>query len=206
AGKGIANPTAILLSAIQMLHHMGLHDYAECIETALRYTLVSGIKTRDLGGNATTREFTLAIISHLPNAAPRTEGAEAPTEMPRIALPPPASTAEAGWQTVGVDIFVHSTCVPQLPPRIGALRLAVLSNRGVPLYRSEGATQSQGEMPPLESGERYLLNWYRARYLADEPLSEEQLQAFLHALPPDLHWTTLQRLYAHAGKPLFSEI
>jgi isocitrate dehydrogenase (NAD+) len=50
AGKGIANPTAILLSAIQMLHHLGLHEHAERIETALRYTLVSGIKTRDLGG------------------------------------------------------------------------------------------------------------------------------------------------------------
>jgi isocitrate dehydrogenase (NAD+) len=200
AGKGIANPTAILLSAIQMLHHLGLHQDAERIETALRYTLVSGIKTRDLGGNATTREFTLAIISHLPAVSKRADARVSlpsiATEPFRVSLPPPASTDEVGWQTVGVDLFLHSTCPPHLPERLGALRLVTISNRGVSLTQS------------LASGEpdRYLLNWYRARYLAEQPLSEEQLSEFLRSLPPDLHWTTLQRLYAHNGKPLYSEI
>ena len=209
AGKGIANPTAILLSAIQMLHHLGLHEDAERIETALRYTLVSGIKTRDLGGNATTREFTLAVISHLPAASKRHtlspiekgeegkgEGGYASIEPFRVSLPPSASTSEAGWQTVGVDLFLHSTCPPRLPERLGALRLVVVSNRGVPLTQSLGGA----------SAERYLLNWYRARYLAEHPLSEEQLREFLRSLPPELHWTTLQRLYAQNGKPLYSEI
>ncbi len=200
AGKGIANPTAILLSAIQMLHHLGLHEDAERIETALRYTLVSGIKTRDLGGNATTREFTLAIISHLPAASKRVSERESlpsmATEPFKMSLPPPTATDEVGWQTVGVDLFLHSTCPPHLPEQLGSLRLVTISNRGVPLTQS------------LASGEpdRYLLNWYRARYLAEQPLSEEQLSEFLRSLPPDLHWTTLQRLYAHNGKPLYSEI
>jgi len=217
AGKGIANPTAILLSAIQMLHHMGLHEYAERIETALRYTLVSGIKTRDLGGNATTREFTLAIISHLPSATSSAGATESLAELPLTPLPPPVSIVQAGWQTAGVDIFVHSTSVPRLPARIGALRLVAISNRGVPLQLLKGEAL-EGEIPaepkPIggrgsaepKPGERYLLNWYRARYLAEDALTEEQLQAFLQALPPDLHWTTLQRLYAHEGKPLYSEI
>jgi NAD-dependent isocitrate dehydrogenase len=200
AGKGIANPTAILLSAIQMLHHLGLHEDAERIETALRYTLVSGIKTRDLGGNATTREFTLAVISHLPAASKRAEEQVSmpsiATEPFRVSLPPPASTSEAGWQTVGIDLFLHSTCPPRLPERLGALRLVALSNRGVRLAQPFEA----------ESADRYLLNWYRARYLAEHPLSEEQLREFLRSLPPDLHWTTLQRLYAQNGKPLYSEI
>jgi len=196
AGKGIANPTALLLSAIQMLHHMGLHTYAERIENALRYTLVSGIKTRDLGGDATTREFTLAIISHLPSTPASVT--ETPETLPLVPPPPPPSTVEAGWQTVGVDIFVHSTTVPLLPERIGALRLVVLSNRGVPIKPTLGRS--------LEPEGRDLLDWYRARYLAEHALSEEQLLAFLHSLPPGLHWTTLQRLYTHAGKPLYSEI
>ncbi len=200
AGKGIANPTAILLSAIQMLHHLGLHEDAERIETALRYTLVSGVKTRDLGGNATTREFTLAIISHLPAASKRAEDQVSmpsiATEPFRVSLPPSASTYEAGWQTVGVDLFLHSTCPPRLPERLGSLRLVTLSNRGVPL------TQSLGSGGP----DRYLLNWYRARYLAEHALSEEQLSEFLRSLPPGLHWTTMQRLYAQHGKPLYSEI
>ncbi|GBC92080.1 Isocitrate dehydrogenase [NADP] [bacterium HR15] len=218
AGKGIANPTALLLSAIQMLHHMGLHGYAERIETALRYTLVSGIKTRDLGGNATTREFTLAIISHLPHASePQRREDEASFEpwLSLMPLPLPASTIEAGWQTVGVDIFVHSTSIPRLPTRIGAMRLVAISNRGVPLLRQDarshvplGGGQAE-DLSPTEMGtpaERYLLDWYRARYLAEGALSDQELQAFLQALPPDLHWTTLQRLYAHENKPLYSEI
>ncbi len=199
AGKGIANPTALLLSAIQMLHYMGLHAHAERIETALRYTLVSGIKTRDLGGDATTREFTLAIISHLPGSTPREVQADA-VEPFLIPVPSTASTADAGWQTVGVDIFLHSVGLPRLPERIGALRLVALSNRGVPL-----SLQPTSDAPSLPEG-RYLLDWYRARYLADGALSEEHLQAFLQSLPPDLHWTSLQRLYAHEGKPLYSEM
>ncbi|MCS7311094.1 MAG: isocitrate/isopropylmalate family dehydrogenase, partial [Armatimonadetes bacterium] len=104
AGKGIANPTAFILSAVQMLHHIGLHADAERIENALRYTLALGIKTPDLGGNATTREFTKAVISNLP---PRTQGhtCNKPVAMPySTPMPEPRSTEREGWQTVGVDV------------------------------------------------------------------------------------------------------
>eukprot|EP01121_Diplochlamys_sp_Union-15-3_P009219 TRINITY_DN24_c0_g1_i1.p1 TRINITY_DN24_c0_g1~~TRINITY_DN24_c0_g1_i1.p1 ORF type:complete len:358 (+),score=69.78 TRINITY_DN24_c0_g1_i1:102-1175(+) len=66
AGKNKANPTALLLSAVMMLRHMGLHDYAKRIESATLKTLAQGTTiTGDLGGKASCTEYTQAIISNL---------------------------------------------------------------------------------------------------------------------------------------------
>ena len=64
-GQNKANPTALLLSAVEMLKYIGENTYAEKIEKALFKTLESGICTVDLGGKASTIEFTNAIISNL---------------------------------------------------------------------------------------------------------------------------------------------
>ncbi len=66
AGQNKANPLALLLSSIEMLKYLDLHEYAEKIEKALLKTLSeSNCKTADLGGNATTTEFTYSIIKNL---------------------------------------------------------------------------------------------------------------------------------------------
>jgi isocitrate dehydrogenase (NAD+) len=66
ANKNLANPTALLLSALLMLDHLGERDAAEHIRTALGRVLVEGrVRTRDLGGTATTTEFTDAICRTL---------------------------------------------------------------------------------------------------------------------------------------------
>jgi isocitrate dehydrogenase (NAD+) len=66
AGRGIANPTALLLSAALMLDHIGEDDAAERIRRSLSAVLVAGeIRTRDLGGTASTSEFADAIIRGL---------------------------------------------------------------------------------------------------------------------------------------------
>jgi len=66
AGKGIANPTALLMSAIMMLDHIGESAAARRVEAAL-YDVYHQAKslTKDVGGNATTAEFTQAIIDAL---------------------------------------------------------------------------------------------------------------------------------------------
>lgn len=64
-GQNKANPTALLLSAIEMLRYIGENIYAEKIEKALFKTLSNGICTSDLGGNVTTSEFTEAVIREL---------------------------------------------------------------------------------------------------------------------------------------------
>ncbi|WP_368182256.1 isocitrate dehydrogenase [Aeromonas sp. R7-5] len=66
AGKNIANPTSVILASIQMLEYLGMQDKAERIREAVRATIESGDRvTRDLGGTASTSEFTLAIIDRL---------------------------------------------------------------------------------------------------------------------------------------------
>jgi isocitrate dehydrogenase (NAD+) len=65
AGKGIANPMALLHSAILMLRHINEPASAERILAALRAVLSAGIRTRDLGGRAGTMEFAEAICQRL---------------------------------------------------------------------------------------------------------------------------------------------
>jgi isocitrate dehydrogenase (NAD+) len=66
AGKGLANPTALLLSAVMMLQHLGELDQARRIETALFAVFREGKSlTKDLKGSANTKEFTSAIIAKL---------------------------------------------------------------------------------------------------------------------------------------------
>ena len=66
AGKGIANPTALLLSAIMMLDHLGEANAARRIENALHAVYREGKSlTRDVSGSATTAQFTDAVIRAL---------------------------------------------------------------------------------------------------------------------------------------------
>jgi isocitrate/isopropylmalate dehydrogenase len=66
AGQGIANPSALLMSAIVMLRHIGERDAAQAIEDAMLAVFAEGkVRTRDLGGTATTTEFAGAIIAKL---------------------------------------------------------------------------------------------------------------------------------------------
>jgi isocitrate dehydrogenase (NAD+) len=66
AGKGVANPTALLMSAIMMLDHLGEATAARRVEAALHDVYREGRSlTRDVGGKATTSEFTEAIIHAL---------------------------------------------------------------------------------------------------------------------------------------------
>lgn len=64
-GQNKANPTALLLSAIEMLKYIEEREHAEKIEKALYKTLSQGNKTSDLGGNLSTTEFTDKIIQNM---------------------------------------------------------------------------------------------------------------------------------------------
>lgn len=66
AGRDLANPTALILSACMMLHHLGESDAAHRVRSAVEGVLGEGkIITGDLGGSATTSEYTAAIVSRL---------------------------------------------------------------------------------------------------------------------------------------------
>jgi isocitrate dehydrogenase (NAD+) len=64
AGQGLANPTAIVLSAAMMLRHLRLPEAAAAVQRAVEGVLLDGAQvTRDLGGNASTREMADAIAT-----------------------------------------------------------------------------------------------------------------------------------------------
>ena len=72
AGKGLANPTALLLSAVLMLEHLGEPVAAERIEAAILKTYRDGIYlTKDVGGKANTEQFTNAVLDGLAAATPK---------------------------------------------------------------------------------------------------------------------------------------
>ncbi len=68
AGKGIANPTALLLAAAMMLDHCKLAELATRLRTAIDETLnIDKVRTGDLGGSANTAAFTKALASRIRN-------------------------------------------------------------------------------------------------------------------------------------------
>jgi 3-isopropylmalate dehydrogenase len=66
AGRGIANPLAMFLSVAMLLRHgLGLDSEAAALESAVDSALRDGLRTRDLGGDATTEQATQTVLDHL---------------------------------------------------------------------------------------------------------------------------------------------
>jgi isocitrate dehydrogenase (NAD+) len=66
AGRGVANPTALVLASVQMLEHLAQHEPARRIRSALDKTLANPAeRTRDLGGRADTATFTQAVCKYI---------------------------------------------------------------------------------------------------------------------------------------------
>ena len=66
AGRGIANPTAMLLAGCMMMEHLGQHDVSARVRDSVRRTLEERrIVTPDVGGTARTEEYAEAVIAGL---------------------------------------------------------------------------------------------------------------------------------------------
>lgn len=189
AGKGLANPTAILLSSIQMLQYMGLIGYASAIQNALESALAEGVKTRDLGGTASTSEFTAGIIARL-----NLEGVEGKTVDARsnaAAKEPTLITEE--WQLVGADVFVENHGLPQMPEKIGPFTLRLISNRGTKVW--------PGAMPDI-----LLVDHFRNRYIAETSVTRADVLALLQELTAmGKHWCHVELLNQVAGEARYSK-
>lgn len=69
AGKGVANPTALLLAAAMMLDHVGMKDKGDRLRQAIDATLnVDKVRTGDLGGSASSTQFTKALVARIANS------------------------------------------------------------------------------------------------------------------------------------------
>lgn len=155
AGKGLANPTALLLSGIQMLQYMGLVGYASALQDALARTLASGVRTRDLGGIASTEEFTDAIITQL---HPVTDTEQVVLVQSNLAGQAAAPVVEEEWNLVGADVFVRYNGLPPVPETVGPFTLRMKSNRGTKVW--------PGETPDI-----LMVDHFRCRYVASESIA-----------------------------------
>ena len=117
AGKNIANPTSLLMSGIMMLRHLGLMKEANQIESAMLFTIESGVHTGDFGDrsipSANTTEFADAIIQNL-GKSPKSITLRETSERAPFRLPsrPEEQKVMIGEpyenQLDGIDIFFQS--------------------------------------------------------------------------------------------------
>lgn len=150
AGKNVINPTAVILSSVMMLRHLGEFEAASTIENAVLVTLEDGkAMPRDVVGDAraaSTTAYTDAIISNLGRKAKKWAVREhRPMKLPQVSAAPDLMKASKR-RVAGVDVFIESSLNPsQLGPSLekltngSPLQLKIISNRGTKVYPATGA-------------------------------------------------------------------
>ena len=150
AGKGIANPSGLLLAAVMMLVHIGQPDVATRVHNAWLRTIEDGLFTADIAGVPGfgrpfgSMDFADAIADRLgqgPSKLLAAEYAGAPTTLAQA----PVRRPPARKEIVGVDVFVHAhgASAEQLAgrleklthqPRPAGFKLQMITNRGVKVW------------------------------------------------------------------------
>ncbi|MBL7734900.1 MAG: isocitrate dehydrogenase [Chitinophagaceae bacterium] len=209
AGKNIANPTALLLSGIAMLRHLGFMKDAAVIENALLYTLESGVHTGDFGDKnipaVDTPAFSETIISNL-GKQPRLNAKPVLPNMPvtptmfklnRNAMM--VSKEISPEKIVGVDMFIESEDQPLLIAKkcqrhAGVkFKLVGISNRGTQVW-------------PTGSMYTNLVNLYNVRFesLDDTPLNQQDVLGLYVSLSGDFKICSSELLLMWGNKRAYS--
>ncbi len=204
AGKNIANPTAIILSAAMMLRHIGEGKTANAIEQAVLVTLESGVRSADMPGSVkpfTTTEFADAVISNLGKVS---DTGVSGTFEP-VKLPPRrddvASVRVRSRRVTGVDVYVESTLPPQeLGDEMTALTartsfaLQAITNRGNKVY-------------PVTERAVSLVDHYRCRFLSktrSADVGDPEILALLTRIGEAHRWVHVEKLQLFDGEDGFS--
>jgi isocitrate dehydrogenase len=215
AGRDVINPTALILSSVMMLRHLGEPDAADTVEGAVYATLASGaVMTQDLarqtGGDAahaaSTTAFTDAVIASLgerPALPPGRPRREPSTEAPRPRSSyGPERYAAIDRRLVGIDVMIEADADPVAMGPVMAslagdrLRLGMISSRGTKVYPAD----------ELVAGDH--VRWYRARFVAREGIepADADLVDLLARLTAAGHrWTQVERLQSFDGEPGFTK-
>ena len=206
AGRGLANPSGLLLAATQMLVHVGRAEAAETIKNAWLCTLESGLHTADIYREGTSRrrvstaEFTRAVIDRLGERPQRLKPVQ--YRACGISLAPPAPKP-MDKMLVGVDVFIdwnHGERDAQVLGRTvesaapEAWRLKMITNRGVKVY-------------PDGLPETYRTDHWRCRFLPRESgrVPFDGVLGLLGALHQQgLEIIKTEHLYNMNGQPAYS--
>ena len=209
AGKNIANPTALLLSGITMLRHLGYMQNAAVIENALLYTLESGVHTGDFGDkkipSVNTTTFAESIISNFgkipaQNAKPLLPNMPATPTYFKLEKNPLIVTEEMEQEKiVGADFFIESIEQPEsiavkCQRHAGEkLKLVNLSNRGTQVW-------------PTGSIYTNLVNQYHVRFesMDNLPLRQQDIMGLYVSLSGDFKICSLELLNTWGDKRAYS--
>jgi len=204
AGRNVANPTALILSAAMMLRHIGEGRAANDIEQAVLVTLESGVRSADMPGSAkpsSTTGFAHAVISNLGKVS-TTSGAR---DFQAVRLPERtsevAATTVATRRVTGVDVFVESTMQPdELGEELAAVAarstfsLHAITNRGNTVYPAAARSVS-------------LVDQYRCRFLAKDrnaDISDPEILSLITRLGESVRWMHIEKLQLFDGDDGFS--
>lgn len=209
AGKNIANPTALLLSGLAMLRHVGLTENAAVIENALLYTLENGIHTGDFGDKSipavNTTGFANAIIGNF-GKQPKVNAKEIISNIPgtpaplKLHLNPMMVSTEPETELiVGVDLFVESDEQPNVMAekckRHAGVKfnLISISNRGTQVW-------------PTGSVYTNLVNQYNVRFesINDEPLNQQDVIGLYVSMSGNFKICSLELLNMWGNKKAYS--
>ncbi|HEX5669620.1 MAG TPA: NADP-dependent isocitrate dehydrogenase [Chitinophagaceae bacterium] len=209
AGKNIANPTALLLSGLTMLRHLGIMESAATIENALLYTLEQGIRTGDFGDRSkpalNTTDFSNAIIGNfgkLPEQGAKPSFPNKPVTPTTFKLDknPLIMSKEMEEETiVGVDMFIECAEQPNevaekcLKHTLDLFKLVTISNRGTQVW-------------PKGSIFTNLVNQYRCRFesVGDAPLSQIDIIELYKRLAQDFKICSTELLNMWGDKKAYS--
>jgi isocitrate dehydrogenase len=209
AGKNIANPTALLLSGIGMLRHLGLMQSAAIIENALLYTLEQGQHTGDFGDKSSpslnTTAYAEAIIANFgktPAQGAKALLQDAPITPTIFQLDENAmmESKEAPEEKIsGVDFFIESneqpTVIASKCMRHAGVKfkLVNISNRGTQVW-------------PTGSVFTNLLNQYNVRFesIDDTPLNQQDVLGLYISLSGNFKICSSELLLMLGGKKAYS--
>ncbi len=207
AGKNVINPTAVLLSGVMMLRHLGEFEAADRIEQALFVTLAKDkILTRDVVGDnnpASTTNFTEAVINNLGktfDAAIKRH--HQPIKLPKISNAPDFVKTKS--RTInGVDVFIESSDSAEvLGPKLesvaanSALKLKMISNRGVKVYPGQTGTSPD------------LTDCFRCRFVAkqsDVGANDAEICDLISSINKTFRWMHIEKLNVFDGVPGYSK-
>lgn len=206
AGKGVANPSGLLLAGVMMLVHLGRPEAAARVHNAWLRTIEQGRHTPDIFDpdisheQLGTAEFASAVIENLgrePDTLPAVAYVGAPKS---VAVTMSARKAPARKDLVGVDVFLHALGQPDeiadrvLAAGIGPFELSMITNRGVKVW-PEG-------MP-----ETFCTDHWRCRFkaTAGQALSSSDVIGLLRGLADaKIDFIKTEHLYDFDGQPGYS--
>lgn len=202
AGRGLANPTAMILSAVMMLRHIGAFDSAAKIEGALLGTLESGIHTSDISPieSVSTQEFTDHVISRLSNQTELKKRTNKPLNL-KVVDSEETDYSPAARKKKGADIFIESSEPPaMIAERLQHLivgtpyKLKMISNRGTQVWPVTGATPS-------------LVDHYRCRFLIDNEAlwHSDSILGLLERVGTKFRWMHVEKLENLDGRDVFTK-